>query len=893
MRFFINTEGTIMDDYTSNLSSLTATLGSNAKTGLSQARAEELLAAVGENKLEGKKQKSLLVKFLLQMKDVMVIILILAAVVSFIVALLEQNGEYIDSVIILAIVVLNGILGVSQESKAEKALEALQDMSAPVAKVLRDGAVAQLPTAQLVPGDVVLLESGDFIPADGRLIESASLKCVESALTGESVPVEKDANAVVEPNAPIGDRLNMVFSGCAVTYGRGVVLITGTGMKTEMGKIAGLLGSGGSETTPLQQKLSQLGKYLGILALGICAVIFGLGLYRGMEPMHMFMTAVSLAVAAIPEGLTAVVTVVLAMGVQKMVKKNAIIRRLPAVETLGSASVICSDKTGTLTQNRMTVMKVWAGGPIADAGEPFSDRLLQVIRLASLCNDGRIETGEGGEERHVGDPTETAIIVTAKKNGLEKSALETDYPRVAEIPFDSDRKLMTTVNLVGGKPLAIVKGGFDVLLPLCTNVDQAKIESINRAMAADALRVLAVACKELDAIPANPTTAELEANLTFIGLIGMIDPPRKESGEAIALCHSAGIKTVMITGDHVLTASAIAKELGIIGENGEGQAISGAELREMDQIELERVVDQYRVYARVSPEDKIRIVQAWQFRGDVVAMTGDGVNDAPALRAADIGCAMGITGTDVAKGAADMVLTDDNFSTIVEAVKGGRGIYDNIKKTVQFLLGSNLGEILVVFVAMLLGWGSPLLAIHLLLVNIVTDALPALALGVEPTEDRVMSRKPVPRSQSIFAGGLGLVIILQGAMIGILTLIAYYIGSFVGVSALILPSHELGSTMAFLVLALSQLVQAMNCRSDRSLFSVGFASNPQMLLAALGSAAVVAAICLIPPIEEVFRLVNLSGAHWIIVGVLTIAPLVIVEIGKLIVWLAKRKTSIS
>lgn len=868
-----------MAAYTQDLHELLSSLETDAGTGLSKDQIEKSLSKYGENKLESQKHLNFFQKFLLQLKDYMVIILIIAAIISFIVALVSGEGEYIDSIIIISIVILNGILGVQQESKAEKALDALQDMSAPTATVLRGGAIEKIPSSMLVPGDIVQLEAGDFIPADGRLVESASLQCEESALTGESVPVQKDKNVQVADNAPLGDRLNMVYSGCSVTYGRGRFVVTATGMNTEMGKIADLLKGTGSELTPLQLKLAQLGKYLGFLAIGICVLIFALGIYRGYDPMKMFMTAVSLAVAAIPEGLTAVVTVVLALGVQKMVQKNAIIRRLPAVETLGSASVICSDKTGTLTQNRMTVKRVWAAGcEVADASKELDELSLQVIRLATLCNDSTIESSNG-EVVHIGDPTETAIVVTALNNGLAKPVLQEEFPRVGEIPFDSDRKLMTTINMVNGRPLAVVKGGFDVLLPLCIKGDRGKSEDINLEMAGQALRVLAVACKELDSIPENPTSADLENDLTFIGLIGMIDPPREESKEAVSLCREAGIRTVMITGDHVVTAATIAEQLGILRDGD--HAITGQQLSQMSEDELRNNIEKYSVYARVSPEDKIRIVKAWQSQGEVVAMTGDGVNDAPALKAADIGCAMGVTGTDVAKGAADMVLTDDNFSTIVAAVKTGRGIFDNIKKTIMFLLGSNLGEVFVVFVAMLLGWGTPLLAIHLLLVNIVTDALPALALGVEPTEDSVMQRKPIPKDQSIFAGGFGIIIALQGLMIGGLTLLSYYVGSFVAVSQFFPHSHEIGMTMAFLVLALSQLVQAMNCRSNRSLFKIGFASNKQMLLAVIGSAAVVTAICVIPPIEELFHMVDLSMGHWLWVIGLAIAPLIIVEIVKL------------
>ncbi len=875
-----------MTDYTVPLSEVKQELGEELKKGLTTEEARLRLERDGENKLIGKKQKGFFTKFLLQLKDVMVIIIIIAAVISFVIALMEPEGEFIDSIIIMGIVVFNAVLGVVQENKAEKALEALQNMSAPTAKVLRDGAVGTIPSSQLVQGDIVLLEAGDMIPADLRLLESASLKCEESALTGESVPVEKDAQAQVRKDAPLGDRFNMAYSGCSVTYGRAVALVTATGMNTEMGKIAGLLEQSTSEMTPLQKKLAQLGKYLGILALVICAVIFAVGMYQGMHLMEIFMTSVSLAVAAIPEGLTMVVTVVLAMGVQRMVKKNAIIRRLPAVETLGSASVICSDKTGTLTQNRMTVQKIWAvGSDVEQMSTSVSEAAMHVLRLGSICNDGRVEMVDG-ERKDIGDPTETAIVAAAMENGLLKSQLDQQYTRIAELPFDSDRKLMTTVNQVGDKIVAVVKGGFDVLLPRCVDADMEMAQAVNLEMGQQALRVLAVACRELRKEPKNPTSEDLEKDLTFVGLIGMIDPPREESRQAVEICKAAGIKTVMITGDHVVTASAIARNLGILGEND--SAISGAELQNMSSEELAENIQHYAVYARVSPEDKIRIVQAWKSSGAVVSMTGDGVNDAPALKAADIGCAMGITGTDVAKGAADMVLTDDNFSTIVEAVREGRGIYDNIRKTIQFLLGSNLGEVFTVFFAMIFGWGAPLLAIHLLLVNVVTDALPALALGVEPVDREIMKRPPLPKDQNIFAGGLAIVIVLQGFMVSILTLIGYYLGQNVALSAYFAPSHEIGMTMAFLVLSLSQLTQAMNCRSKESLFKIGFFTNKTMIRGALVSILVVLIICLVPPIEAMFRIVDISMYHWIWVVCLSIAPLVITEIVKGFLSIKKR-----
>ena len=867
-----------MTDYTSQISEILNKHSVSLEHGLPSAKARSLLEVHGENKLKGKKHRSFLQKFIDQMKDYMVIILIIAAVVSFIIALVEQHGEFIDSIIIIAIVILNGVLGVQQESKAEKALDALQDMSAPTAKVLRDATVVIVPAHKIVPGDIVLLEAGDLIPADGRIIEAASLKCEESALTGESLPAEKDAHAHVATDAPLGDRLCMVYAGCSVTYGRAKVVVTATGMNTEMGKIAALLGTEITEATPLQRKLNQMSKYLGVLAIAICGIIFVAGLLQKIPPMEIFMTAVSLAVAAIPEGLTAVVTVVLALGVQRMVKKNAIIRRLPAVETLGSASVICSDKTGTLTQNRMTVKLVWpVGHKIENMDGEISPKAEYVVRLGSMCNDGKI-IKENDTERHLGDPTETAIIAAAKLCGIDKEALDIEFPRIAEIPFDSDRKLMTTVHRVGGKIIVIVKGGYDILLDRCVSPDRQRADKVNFDMAEKALRVLAVAYKEINELPEEVTTEVLEHGLTFIGLIGMIDPPREESKEAVALCKKAGIKTVMITGDHVLTASAIAREIGILEDGGE--AISGQQLNQMDDAALIKNIERYRVYARVSPEDKIRIVKAWQSRGDVVAMTGDGVNDAPALKAADIGCAMGITGTDVAKGAADMVLTDDNFSTIVEAVRSGRGIYANITKTIKFLLGSNLGEVFAVFFAMILGWGAPLLAIHLLLVNVITDALPALALGMEPTDADIMSKKPIPKKQGIFTNGLGLAICASGFMIGMLTLIAYRIGMQVELSPLFLPSREVGMTMAFLVLALSQLANAFNCRSGSSVFKIGMLSNPSMIKAVLASLAIVLLICFIPPLEALFRIVPMSVAHWLWVLGLSVAPLVIVEFAK-------------
>ncbi|MEE0968123.1 MAG: HAD-IC family P-type ATPase, partial [Clostridia bacterium] len=753
-------------------------LCSDREKGLDAASVAEKRKEFGENRLKEKKKKTMAARFLDQFKDVMIIILLVAAVVSFTLICIEQNwGELFEPALILLIVVLNAIMGVMQESKAEKALDALKSMSAPHARVIRNGVESVIDASELVPGDIIKLEAGDFIPADARLLKSSSLKSEESALTGESVPSEKDAEASVDEKAPLGDRSNMVFSGCSVTYGTALAVVTATGMNTEMGKIAGLLDSENEGQTPLQQKLAQLGKYLGIMALAACGIIFVVGLLNGLEIMHLFMTAVSLAVSAIPEGLPAIVTIVLSIGVQRMVKRNALIRRLPAVETLGSASVICSDKTGTLTQNRMTLVRAFSCG----ASEPEkitndnTDEIKKLLMYGTLCCDGSVVFSEDGGETHIGDPTETAIVLAAHKNGMPKDSLNTSYPRLAEIPFDSDRKLMSTVNRIDGKNIVIVKGAFDVMASRCIAGDVETAREMTDKMSADALRVLAVAYKEIDEVPASPTSEELESGLTLMGLVGMIDPPRPEAKEAVAVCRTAGIKPVMITGDHVVTASAIARELGILLEGD--RAITGAELDAMSDDELDAVVENISVYARVSPENKIRIVKAWQRKGQVVSMTGDGVNDAPALKAADIGCAMGITGTDVAKGAADMTLTDDNFATIVDAVREGRGIYANIKKVVGFLLGTNIGEVFTVFFAMILFHKTPLLSMQLLWINLVTDSLPAIALGMEAVEKDIMTQKPKPKNEGIFAHGLGIQVVFQGLMFAFLTLVGFVLGT--------------------------------------------------------------------------------------------------------------------
>ena len=856
-------------------------LATDSVKGLSNDEIAKRQQQYGPNKLREKKKKTTFQRFIDQFKDVMILILIAAAIVSFTIVVVEQNwGELFEPGLILLIVILNAIMGVYQEGKAEKALDALKNMSAPHARVIRGGVETVIDAADLVPGDIIRLEAGDFVPADARLLHSVSLKSEESALTGESVPSEKEATADVKEDAPLGDRHNMVFTGCSITYGTATAVVTGTGMDTEMGKIANLLDSEEDSQTPLQQKLSQLGKYLGIVALAACAIIFVVGLINSIPALEIFMTSVSLAVSAIPEGLPAIVTIVLSIGVQRMVKRNALIRRLPAVETLGGASVICSDKTGTLTQNRMTLTKAYVDGmnkpeKITTAN---SDSIKKLLQYGTLCCDGSV-VFHGTEEQHIGDPTETAIVLAAHKNGMPKDDLNKKYPRLAEIPFDSDRKLMTTVNKIDGKNIVIVKGAFDMMMPRCIAGDLDAAKAMTESMSEDALRVLAVAYKEIDTIPETPTSEELESDLIFMGLVGMIDPPRPEAKAAVAICRRAGIKPVMITGDHVVTASAIAKELGILEEGD--RAITGAQLDAMTDSELDASVEEISVYARVSPENKIRIVKAWQRKDQIVSMTGDGVNDAPALKAADIGCAMGITGTDVAKGAADMTLTDDNFATIVDAVQEGRGIYANIKKVVGFLLGTNIGEVITVFAAMLLWHKTPLLSMQLLWINLVTDSLPAIALGMEAVEKDVMDRKPKPKHEGIFANGLGIRVVLQGCMFAALTLIGFVLGEKMG------GSLEAGQTMAFMVLALCQIVQAYNMRSEHSLFKIGIFTNRTLNLAALTSTLLVALV-LFTPVGKAFGMAALSVELYLIGLGLILVPFVVMEIAKLFGLIKKK-----
>lgn len=862
-------------------------LETDEKQGLTSQMAAERLAQKGRNELaETDGKKSLFWRFLAQFDDFMILLLLGAAVVSVVISRLSGENDVLDAVMILGIVVLNAALGLFQESKAEKALEALKKMAAPHARVIRDGIVREIPAAEVVPGDLLLLETGDAVCADGRVVESRSLKTEESALTGEALPVEKTSVGGLPEETATGDRKNMVLAGGYVVYGKGKVLVTATGMDTEMGRIAAMLSHTSDSMTPLQKKLEQTGKQLGIGALAICALIFCMGILQEKPPFSMFMTAVSLAVAAIPEGLPAIVTIVLAMGTSRMSEKHTIVRRLSAVETLGGAQVICSDKTGTLTQNRMQVT-AWTD---YSHREPKNEDLRETVaNLFALCNDCNVSDGN-----LQGEPTEKALGEYAQSMGIDFAALRRDMPRVGEIPFSSARKRMTTLHKTEDGWISVTKGAPDILLEKCAfcmeGSGQVPFDSrrksmarmVNGEMAAQALRVVAVAFRQWSEKP--PLTEEaLERNLVFAGMAGMVDPPRPEVKEAVHLCRQAGIRPVMITGDHVLTAEAIGRELGIY-QKGDC-AVTGAELDKMSDKELETAAETCTVFARVAPEHKVRIVQAFQKSGNVVAMTGDGVNDAPALKTADIGCAMGKSGTEVAKGASDLILTDDNFATIVEAVREGRGIYDNIRKAVHFLLSSNIGEILTIFVAMLLGWAAPLLPIQLLWVNLVTDSLPAIALGMEPAEENIMERPPRKNTGSLFGDGLGGRILLEGVMIGVLALLAFGIGHVYFDQE---DGYAVGRTMAFAVLSLSQLVHAFNMRGEGSLGKLPFCSNKWLLMAFVVGVALQCVVIMMPPLAGIFQVVPLNGEQWLLTAALALAPLPLVELEKAI-WHPKQK----
>lgn len=842
-------------------------LDTDVKEGLSSQEAEKRLQSFGRNELDVKKKESIVKKVIGQLEDPMIIVLLIAAFLSYV-----SSGfkDWTDSVIILLIVVINAIISISQENNANKSLEALQKMSAPLAKVIRNKKMEHIETAMLVPGDIIELEAGDLVPADVRILSAANLKADESAMTGESVPVNKKALEGLPDDTVLADRKNMLISSTVITNGRATCVVTNTGMNTEVGRIANMLITEDNNTTPLQRKMAEISKLLSIICLGICILMFVVGILYSRPILEIFMMAVSLGVAAIPEGLAAIVTIVLALGVQRLVKRHAIVKKLPAVETLGAASVICSDKTGTLTQNKMTVVETFVHG---------NETQEQLLEIGILCNDSKL-TVDGSEFRVTGDPTETAFVSKAYEEKLDKNELETSLPRVAEIPFDSERKLMSTIHKTEQGYRVMVKGAPDVLLNRCTidEADAQKIAAKNADMASNALRVLGVAYKDITEIPEELLSEDIENQLTFVGLVGMIDPPRQEVKEAVAQCYDAGIRPVMITGDHKLTAVAIAKELAIF-RSGD-LAMTGVELDMMPQEVLEEEVAKYSVYARVSPEHKMRIVKAWQANGMVVAMTGDGVNDAPALKVADIGCAMGITGTDVAKGAADMILTDDNFATIVHAVEQGRGIFSNIKKSIQYLLSCNIGEIITIFVATALNFHQmPLVAIQLLWLNLVTDSLPALALGMEPVEPGVMKQKPRDSRKSIFADGFAASMIFYGVLVGVITLAAYWLGEYV----LSNPNVADGTanTMAFATLVFGELTRAFAVRSEtRSIFSIGVFSNSAMNKAFLVSLALQLAVLFIPFLQEIFKVQSLTGMEWLIVILLSLVPLIVSEITK-------------
>lgn len=864
--------------YTLSTKEVEKQMQTNIEFGLNEKQVKDKQNRFGLNKLEEKKKESIVIKFIKQFNDFMIIILIIASIISAVVARLEGSNDYFDSIIIIAIVVFNAIMGLVQEAKAEKSLEALKKMTAPTCRIKRNGKISTIKSEQIVPGDIVLLEAGNYVPADCRLISSSNLKIEESSLTGETVPVLKEANSILKEKTALGDMVNMAFSTTIVVNGHGEAIVTDIGMNTKVGKIAKMIITNEAPETPIQKKLGEVGKSLGIACLGICLLIFVIGLLKKIEPIEMFMTSVGLAVAAIPEGLPAIVTIMLSIGVTKMAKKNSIIRKLPAVETLGSSSVICSDKTGTLTQNKMQVTK------IANINGETNDKeyIKWLMGMATMCTDVEISR-ENGKIELTGEPTEKAIVNKALDEGQNKNELYNVMKRVKDIPFDSSRKMMTTIHKMSNGYRVITKGAPDVLLKRCnkvydngnvTTLDYSKtklIENQNNKMADEALRVLAIAYLDIPNLPSKIDTETVEKNLIFIGLIGMIDPPREGVKEAVATCKKAGIKTVMITGDHIITAKAIAKDLGIL--RGSDLAITGEELDKIPQSILQKNIMNYSVFARVTPEHKVRIVKAYQSTGAVVAMTGDGVNDAPALKNADIGIAMGKNGTDVAKNAADMVLTDDNFVTIVEAVKQGRNIFDNIKKAVHFLIATNIGEIVTIFLGLILGLKSPLLAIQLLWINLVTDSLPAIALGLEKPETDIMNKKPRDSKKGIFADGLWQRIITEGTMLGILTLVAFSVGNY-------LYDIEVGRTMAFVSLGLLELVHSFNIKSEETIFKVGLFENKYLLGAFILGALLQIVVVVIPSVAEVFKLVPLTQVQWMYTFGISILPLVIMEIQK-------------
>lgn len=868
-----------MEEYKQTIEEVKKVTEADPDTGLSSQEVDERRKKQGLNKFDEAPKESMIKKFFRSLSDFTTIILLVAAVISFYTAFATEHGDLFEGLLIIAIVVINSVLAIVQEGNAEKALESLQDMNKQTATVIRDGKVTTVESEQLVVGDILVLESGDAISADARLIEASQLRVEESALTGESEAVEKDAAFIAEEDESLGDQLNMVFKGCTVAAGRGKAIVTAIGMATEMGKIADLLNENTMQKTPLQVRLNQLGKRISMIALAAAALVFVIGELQGEPLLEMFMTSISLAVAAVPETLTVIVTLTLAYGVQKMARKHAIIRQLPAVETLGTANVICSDKTGTLTQNEMRVRRVWSKeDEVTNIEDSMTNSAMEILKMAALCTDVTVEQ-EDDDLVIKGNPTEVAIVRAVEENYHTKAELEEKYPRVNELPFDSERKMMTTVHQMGEKYISITKGAFDVLAPRFSSGDVEQAAIVNDRFGKRALRVIAVGYVTYDEEPQDISSEALEKDLRLIGLIGMIDPPRPESKGAIKRAKKAGIKTVMITGDHVVTASAIAKELGIL--NDPSEALSGSELHQLSDEELDARVKALSVYARVTPEDKIRIVKSWQRTGAVVAMTGDGVNDAPALKVSNVGCAMGITGTDVAQSAADMILTDDNFATIVDAVSQGRSVYQNIRKAINFLLSCNISEIFIVLIAMLLGWGAPFTAVQLLFVNVVADGLPGFALGREPAEHGIMDQPPIPKNEGIFARGLLQKIAINAGVFTIVTLFGYYLGSYVDtISPWVDASQHVGQTVAFLILAYSSILHVFNVRSSQSIFKVNLATNKALVEMALLALAITTAVALLPFTQELFGLVHISLNHWFLVGILSIVPIAVNELIK-------------
>ncbi|MEB7867685.1 cation-translocating P-type ATPase [Enterococcus faecium] len=868
-----------MEEYKQTIEEVKKVTEADPDTGLSSQEVDERRKKQGLNKFDEAPKESMIKKLFRSLSDFTTIILLVAAVISFYTAFATEHGDLFEGLLIIAIVVINSVLAIVQEGNAEKALESLQDMNKQTATVIRNGKVTTVESEQLVVGDILVLESGDAISADARLIEASQLRVEESALTGESEAVEKDAAFIAEEDESLGDQLNMVFKGCTVAAGRGKAIVTAIGMATEMGKIADLLNENTMQKTPLQVRLNQLGKRISMIALAAAALVFVIGELQGEPLLEMFMTSISLAVAAVPETLTVIVTLTLAYGVQKMARKHAIIRQLPAVETLGTANVICSDKTGTLTQNEMRVRRVWSKeDEVTNIEDSMTNSAMEILKMAALCTDVTVEQ-EDDDLVIKGNPTEVAIVRAVEENYHTKAELEEKYPRVNELPFDSERKMMTTVHQMGEKYISITKGAFDVLAPRFSSGDVEQAAIVNDRFGKRALRVIAVGYATYDEEPQDISSEALEKDLRLIGLIGMIDPPRPESKGAIKRAKKAGIKTVMITGDHVVTASAIAKELGIL--NDPSEALSGSELHQLSDEELDARVKALSVYARVTPEDKIRIVKSWQRTGAVVAMTGDGVNDAPALKASNVGCAMGITGTDVAQSAADMILTDDNFATIVDAVSQGRSVYQNIRKAINFLLSCNISEIFIVLIAMLLGWGAPFTAVQLLFVNVVADGLPGFALGREPAEHGIMDQPPIPKNEGIFARGLLQKIAINAGVFTIVTLFGYYLGSYVDtISPWVDASQHVGQTVAFLILAYSSILHVFNVRSSQSIFKVNLATNKALVEMALLALAITTAVALLPFTQELFGLVHISLNHWFLVGILSIVPIAVNELIK-------------